>query len=33
MKIAKYLEEPGVLIKVVTQTVKNEAKVDFLECY
>ena len=35
MKIIKYLEEFGFLIKGVSETIKNKAKVqkDFLECY
>ena len=36
MKIIKFIEEPGLLIKGVRKTIKNEAKKqkeDFLECY
>ena len=36
MKIAKFLEEPGLLIKDVSQTIKNKEKnkkVDFPVCY
>ena len=33
MKIIKSLEEPGLLIKSVNQTIKNEAKEQKGECY
>ena len=37
MKIVKFLEEPGLFIKGVNETIKNETKenkrLDFLPCY
>ena len=36
MKIVKYLEDAGLLIKVVSKTIQNETKnkkVDFSACY
>ena len=33
IKIVKSLEDSGLLLKGVSETIQNEAKEDFLECY
>ena len=33
IKIVKSLEDSGLSLKGVSETIQNEAKEDFLECY